>query len=200
MKFVYARPPQIALNLSEPGRLSMPSTRALQVVMVVLGPLLLGLILAGVALSGNLGALKTLLDANVRQLPLWAFLGGMALICVLHEFVHFIFFPRAWTSDRTLLGCLPGSGLAYAWSGEPMKRNRYILAALAPLTLLSVIPLLGALINPQAFAPLIGPALFNLLGVGGDLITAYFVWRQIPQSSWIQMSGMQLFWSASSPR
>jgi hypothetical protein len=97
-----------------------------------------------------------------------ALLGIMALVVVLHEWVHGLFF-WAFTHERPKFGV--GWGYAYACApGWYFPRGQYLVVGLAPLILLSLAGLAVIAVAPPGWVgALFWGLLINASGAVGDL-------------------------------
>jgi hypothetical protein len=199
MKFMFAAPPTQPLEISSPQALRFPPMMVISLAGVLVGLAMLGVAAAMLLMAGQLDVLMHQFKLALDTQPPLVFIGSLFLVLAVHEAVHCIFFPGPITSERKVLGILPKTGLAYAWCGLPMRRNRYLLVALAPTFFLSILPLVFFSSFPTDIGPLLPMALFNVLGAGGDAMVVYFVLRQVPRNGWVQLSGGSSFWGGYAP-
>lgn len=200
MKFVYGPPPEQPLELLNPAIVQYPALLRISVISLFVGLAVTTMMAAGLYILGPLPlyikGFKYALDTQ----PPTVFLGSLFLVMVGHEAIHALLYPRSLLSKRTAIGILPQTGLAYAWSGHPMPRNRYMLVGLGPLTLMSLAPLALFPLYPMELANFLPSMLFNLVASGGDLLVLYYLCRQVPSASWIQLSGMTTYWGTEQVR
>jgi hypothetical protein len=121
--------------------------------------LLLTYVLSGVVSSvffdGNLDF------SVVKSLPL------LVLLIPFHELIHYILFPDL---KNAKIGFSLKRVSCFAFTSTQMSMSRFILVALGPLLILTLLPLVWLFVNPQPF--LASMALVNLLGSGMDIIIA----------------------------
>lgn len=194
MKFICAAPPTQTLEISGAQPIRLPALLVISFAGVLVGGVLLAAAAALLQLTGQLPDLMKQFKLALDTQPPLIFLGSLALVLMVHEAVHLLFYPGSVASDRKILGILPKTGLAYAWCGLPMRRNRYLLVGIAPFLFLSVIPLVLFSSYPSQVGPLLPMVLFNMLGAGGDAMVLYYVLRQIPSQAWLQLSGGTTYW------
>ena len=196
MKFICAAPPTQTLEISGAQRIKLPALLVISFAGVLVGAVMLAAAAMLFQATGHLSDLMAQLKLALDTQPPLVFIGSLALVLIVHEAVHLLVYPGAITSDRKILGVLPKSGLAYAWCGLPMRRNRYVVVGFAPILFLSVIPLALFSTYPTHVGPLLPMVLFNLFGAGGDVMVMYYVLRQIPGHAWVQLSGGATYWGA----
>ncbi len=108
--------------------------------------------------------------ALVAELPVGAVAVAVVLALFIHEFVHGLLF---WwfTGRRPVFGFQGLLIYAAAPPGICLPRDRYLIAGLAPLVLLTLVGLLLMLIVLITFVPILSFFLvFNTAGAGGDLV------------------------------
>src|SRR6185503_11150969 len=124
-------------------------------------------------LRPELGDAIILFGGQGTMIVLLGNLAGMAVLLVLHELTHGLFF---WwhTRARPVLGVR----LFYAYAAAPgwyLPRGQYFLTALAPLVLLTALGYAALLlIPPMAALPVLFGMTMNAAGSVGDL--AVVVW------------------------
>lgn len=198
MKFICAAPPNQTLEISDAQPIRLPSLLAVSFAGLLVGAALLAAAAALLLVTGQLSDLMKQFNLALNTQPPLVFIGSLFVVLTVHEAVHLLFYPGSIASDRKILGILPKVGLAYAWCGLPMRRNRYLLVGVAPFLFLSVLPLALFSSYPSQIGHLLPMALFNMLGAGGDAIVLYYVLRQIPGHAWVQLSGGGTYWGGYS--
>lgn len=145
------------------------------------------------------------LQIDLRNESPWALIAGVgivvslliafiAAIIVVHEFIHALAFPNMGFTRSTIVGVWPSHFMPYAAYLDEITCVRFLFVALAPLTLLSVVPLiLCALIecNTSVFTVV---SCFNALLSGGDVIMAAIVLFQVPLFTKIRNKGWDTWW------
>lgn len=126
------------------------------------------------SMRADLDLQQTIVIAGAHDglLLIGALLGIMALVVVLHEWMHGLFF-WAFTRERPKFGL--GWGYAYACApGWYFPRGQYLVVGLAPLILLSLAGLAVIAVAPPGWVgALFWGLLINASGAVGDLwITA----------------------------
>lgn len=111
----------------------------------------------------------------------------LVIMLILHEAIHGIFF---WIFCRTRPK-FAFKGL-YAYAGLPgwyIPRGKYLITALAPFTLITLIGILLLAILPSTwFVPLLGVLVSNAAGSVGDLVVVFWLLFQ-PRGSLAQDRG-----------
>lgn len=125
-------------------------------------------------------------------------LGFMVLLLV-HEAVHAGVHPRFGCSGSSVFGVSWRPLLLYASYQAAMSRNRFAGVLLAPLLVLSVLPMLahatGALPGPWTGAVAAASAVNAALS-GIDVLGAVLVLRQVPATGEVRNKGWQTYWRA----
>lgn len=183
MQFTFENPPEVPLQLHKPSLLLVPKQERLVLWATVIG--LVMIMMTFLALRQvYLPGLKRAAD---DLLPI-VFIGLVLLSFLVHELVHGLAVPGGLFGPHCLIGLRLRKGFAYCWSPAPMPRSRYLVMALAPLVLLSALPLALYPFFPDHLWWLMPAILMNLGGSGGDLLMAYIVVRQVPAGNWMQSS------------
>ena len=191
MKFLYGHPPEPAMQLAGAEPLKLPSLNTVQGVAFGIGVLMLALLAAALWVCSQL---QPFLDALTHALdvqPPLVFLLVLPLTLFVHEVVHCLAFPRP---DKSVIGILPKTALAFAWNGEPIPRFRMLVAILAPLVGMSAILFALYLWVPAIGGHALPAMLFNVLGSGGDVLVLVYTLRQVPSDGWFQMIGKTMWW------
>lgn len=122
--------------------------------------------------------LKALIDA----ISVWELLGLIAALAVLHEAAHAMCFP----SGGRAVGLHWRGGYAWAACMAPMSRDRWLACALAPLLVLTILPLAFAPLFLSG-APLRAAVVISMINAVGAMCDLWFAWRalSIPRDSWL---------------
>ena len=107
--------------------------------------------------------------------------------CAIHEIAHLIFVPNFLNSDKTFLGLSWFGG--YTYTEDEITKERYILIAVIPFLLISVIcvVILGSTGYLTPIMKLI--CIFNAIGSSVDFSNSLLVLKQVPNISKIVMNG-----------
>ncbi len=147
----------------------------------------------GMVLRSDFAALLASKDFNLSMIPLMLMLIILLVITVLmaffHEAIHGFFY---WLYSRQKP--LFGLNLPYAWSAIPpdvyLHRNQYIVAALAPLVIISLAGILLIQHVPLwMIPPLIAFLTFNAASAISDLYLAGWLLRK-PANALISDEGL----------
>jgi hypothetical protein len=110
----------------------------------------------------------------------------LLLIVPAHELVHLLLLPGY---RNVSVGVSVKRMIFFVHTADTLTRSRFLIVLLAPLILLSVLPLI---ILSVFHDPLFGNiALLNLIGSGVDIISAIRISR-FPRQSLLKMDGVKL--------
>lgn len=130
---------------------------------------------------------------------------ALLLFIPLHELLHAIWHPQLGLSSQTVMVIWPAKLRFGVYYEGCMTRRRWLMMRLAPLMLLSVIPmgLLGLFhYVPVAFALetfLQVLMLVNGIGSGGDVVAVIWVLFQVPSKAQICFCGGKAYWKSGPP-
>lgn len=154
-------------------------------------------VMAGCTLALCLALLMLLV--NPASLPLgspsWTEIGlAFLVICIGHEALHMLVFPRLGLGQDTIIGLWPQFGSPFVQHLSPMPRNRFLCSAAMPFLVLSLapIPLVAHDIGPVDLLSWV--AVLNGFGAGSDLHIAARVLRVVPADAWVVENGETLLW------
>ena len=116
----------------------------------------------------------------------------VATLMVVHEVLHILAFPGGG-SGNTVAGFWPAKGAAYVGYTLPISRNRFMLATLTPLTVLSAGMLAAGILGLRVPVALQWASVLNAFGSGADLVAVYLLARQSPSSAVVLGSGQRLY-------
>ena len=132
-------------------------------------------------------------DLSFQPSPI-EFLFTLAGIIVVHELLHAVATPGAGLSDKTIVGFYPSRLSFYAaYTGE-ITRNRYVAVFLVPLFVISILPLLFALIGRFSWVEMAGISILNALLSCGDLVGVTLIFFQIPRDGIVKNRGWRSYW------
>ncbi len=116
----------------------------------------------------------------------------VATLMVVHEVLHILAFPGGGFGN-TVAGFWPAKGAAYVGYTLPISRNRFMLATLTPLTVLSAGMLAAGILGLRVPVALQWASVLNAFGSGADLVAVYLLARQSPSSAVVLGSGQRLY-------
>lgn len=179
MRFKIGMPPAVSYRLVEARKLVTDYSRlhviALMVAVFVVGPLLY----AAWRLQWSNHMIFGVFDQ-----PPGIFLGTLAAIIVVHEFIHLLAHPWMGLSRHSIVGVLPKSFLCYAAYNGEHSRGRAIVILLAPLVMLTVAPYAVSTLVPVDWVPFLASlSIINGLAASGDVLLTYQVLKTIPSSA-----------------
>ena len=206
MRFHYGAPPtNPTFNPEQEGWTSLvePSMgvqNTIGLVFVVLafaiGPWLVYPFTQGMPEANPLGLLDV--AVNFASAHPYQFMTMILLLIPAHELLHAMVYPKA-LSKNTVIGLWVSHFLFYANSDAAMPSTRMALAAVTPLLVLSVGPVLFSLATgtPLVLASIL--AVFNLTLVGVDLLLCYLMLARVPRGALVRNQGAKTWWKAISP-
>jgi hypothetical protein len=122
-------------------------------------------------------------------------LATVLAIVIGHELIHLAAFPGAGRRDA-VFGIWPQRFAAFVQYRQPVARNRFVAAALAPLLLISVLPLVLAGFGWQAPPVLQWISVINGYGAGGDVLASFLLLRHVRPQGQVLESNDGLFQAA----
>ena len=144
-------------------------------------------------LFGSLWLLTTPIDDPGVFFDLWHFL-LLPPIIVVHEFIHALGYPMAGRSNKTVVGYWPAKGVFYAHYTGELSRNRLITVFFLPIAMLSLLPLLTAMIARVEVEWLAFVSTWNAALACGDLLGAGLVITQVPSTAIVRNRGWFTYW------
>ncbi len=128
-----------------------------------------------------------------------------AIICYipLHELLHLVWHPRFGASDQSFLVIWPTRLQFGVYYEGCMSRARWLVMRLAPLVLLSLIPVMyDAIFQYVAFTKptktfLDVVILLNCVGSGADVAACFVVLSQVPRSALLCFRRGRAYWKDS---
>lgn len=210
MRFVLGPPPDTADFFPERDgwqRILVPSPRRL----VIIGSAI-GLPLCAVVL---LGWLQLPSSAPIVRMDLAAFGPWGAVIAPLimllsamisfvgligvHELIHVLACPGLGMSSASVIGVWPSRMLPYGDYQGALPCWRCIVVAMAPLTILSLVPLAVASILGQVSTFWMAVSIVNALVCGGDKLLCFVVAWQVPLSAVVRNKQWDTWWRPARP-
>ncbi len=147
----------------------------------------------------NMLIVGLLLHGEIRSSSIWTTLLIVVFATPLHELVHALTTPGWGQSNQTVIGLQGSKGLflpymVYAGS-QPLVRM--LITGLAPLLILTVLPvsiLLFSPLNNPLRADLAFLAFFNVAISGGDVVNIFWIVTNLPLRATVQNDGWELLW------
>ena len=189
MSFVFGKPPSNPIVAAEPGW--SPVSGYDDSMPVTLRTVGMGLALAVVlAIAWRLLVQDAL---SIEGRPAAWSVTQVFLICTVgHELCHLLFFPRLGL-QHTAVGVWLQMGALFVQHLRPMKRNRLILAVLAPTILICLLPLAAGIWGFNVPPTLQWASVANGVAVGADLLAVTQMLRHVPAESLVLDSNQALF-------
>jgi hypothetical protein len=147
----------------------------------------------------NMLIVSLLLHGEIRSSSIWTTLLIVVFATPLHELVHALTTPGWGRSDQTVIGLQRSMGLLlpYMVYDGSQRLLRMLITGLAPLLVLTVLPvsmLLFTPLNGQLRADLAFLAFFNVAISGGDLVNIFWLVTRLPLHATVQNDGWELLW------
>jgi hypothetical protein len=142
---------------------------------------------------------------NLSLFGRWAPLLGLAALLlsglatflgliVVHELLHALACPRLGLTRSTVVGVWPSRLMPYAGSMDAMPCWRHLLMALAPIAVLSVLPLMIASLYQPTPSYLAIVSTLNAFVSGGDLMICLVISSQVPLRGMVRNQGWSTWW------
>lgn len=189
MRFIFGNAPveQVPSPVAEGWR-QIPALGAKYIQRYGLIVSCIGMLLVGVLLAGSIKPSST-----------WTAILILVITLPLHELVHAVTTPTWGLSDRTVIGLQRSKGLImpYMYYDGSQPLWHMLLSGLAPLMLLTVLPVILILFAPLKAAPradLSFLAFFNVAISGGDLVNFLWIGTHLPLHATVKGVGWGLLW------
>jgi hypothetical protein len=127
-------------------------------------------------------------------LSLFGLFVALAAIVVVHELIHAAVHPNAGRSPRSILGFWPAMLVFYAHYDGEITRNRFVAILLMPLVVISLLPLLFAVVAQVDIHWMALVSAFNALLASVDIFGAGMVWFQVPANAIVRNQGWMTYW------
>jgi len=118
---------------------------------------------------------------------------SFAGMVVAHELLHVVVHPMSGRSPDSIVGFGPSIGFYGHYGGE-MTRNRFVAILLAPLVVISLVPLLVAAVAQVASGWVAFVSTFNAFCACADILDACLVLFQIPATAIVRQQGLRTYW------
>jgi len=154
----------------------------------------IGIVAAGVVAVLWLAMTPLHIHDVTSTLSLRGFLVSFAGMVVVHELIHVAVHPMSGRSPHTIVGVGgPTSGVYAHYDGE-MTRNRFVAIFLAPLVVISFVPLLVAAAIQESWGWVAFISAFNAFGACLDILDAGLILFQIPATAIVRQQGLRTYW------
>jgi len=125
-----------------------------------------------------------------------AAIASLPLLILVHELLHAVAHPGYGLQSASIIGAWPKKLLFYAHYCGALKRNEFLLVFAMPFLIISVLPLVVAILGilpPPLATTAAWFSIWNALFACGDVIGFCFVLAQIPRNSIVQNKGWRTF-------
>ncbi len=153
----------------------------------------IGIVAAGVVAVLWLAITPLQVQDVTSALSLPGFLVSFAGMVVVHELLHVAVHPMSGRSPHSIVGFGPSIGFYGHYGGE-MTRSRSVAILLAPLVVISFVPLLVAAVAWVASGWVAFISAFNALCACADILDAGLVLFQIPATAIVRQQGLRTYW------
>ena len=127
-------------------------------------------------------------------ITVFSLIASIAAVIVVHEFIHALAFPRMGFTRSTIVGVWPSRLLPYAAYVDEVYCIHLLFVLLAPLLLLSVVPVVLCALTGSNIGVFAAVSCFNALLSGGDVVMAATILFQVPLFAKIRNSGWYSWW------
>lgn len=114
----------------------------------------------------------------------------------IHELLHVFTHPDFGMSRKTVVGAWPSRLLFYAHYDGPRSRERLIVCIAAPFLMMTVAPLLIALLTGHASVIIAFVSTLNALASGADIFAVGTLLWQVPRGTNVFNQGWRTYWAA----
>lgn len=128
---------------------------------------------------------------NTISFPLIIFQNLTILIgvIIIHEFIHALFHPKYGFSKQSVIRIWPEKMFIYTYYLGEITKRRSMLIQIMPLTMLSIIPLIIAVIMQKAPIWLAYMSIVNALIACGDILAIILTMIELPSGAIIRSTG-----------
>ena len=147
-------------------------------------------------LSAALWLRWTNLNRNQLDSDSFIFTGFLLFIplIIVHELIHALFHPQSGKSDHSILGFWPAKLMFYAHYDGEITRNRFLTILAMPMIVLSILPLLVALMTGHANGYVAWVSTWNALFACVDMFGIPLLCFQIPHNAICRNQGWKTYW------
>lgn len=115
------------------------------------------------------------------------------VVAPLHEVMHVLAFPRLDGGPRAVVRFSLRLTLYASYDGV-VSRERFLVVLVAPLAVVSLLPVLLASLSATTPGPLLVISLLNALASSGDVLTFILVACQVPRGCELRVGTDKLAW------
>jgi len=122
------------------------------------------------------------------------------VLIALHEFIHATFHPRSQGGSDTIVGVWPRRLLFYAHYMGPLSRERFATILIAPLLIISGVPVivewLTPIPGPFPFLFAFASSVINATCSCGDVLGVALLLWQVPRGATVRNRGWRTYWKS----
>jgi putative zincin peptidase len=119
--------------------------------------------------------------------------GALLAVVPVHESLHLVMHPR--TGD-SIIGFWPSRLLFYTHYHSQLPCRRYLAVLIAPVVVISLVPLAVCALTATASAFLAIGSAINVWFASGDLFAVGLLLAQVPTNAKLRNKGWRLYWKA----
>ena len=114
------------------------------------------------------------------------------MFIVAHEFIHLLFIPNFYRSEKTFFGIKPWGG--FVFTTEKLSKGRFLLVTVAPFVIISILMpfVLGLAGLLSGFLVFI--VFLNAFSSSVDMLNAFTIVIQVPNGSMIVNNGFETYY------
>jgi hypothetical protein len=112
----------------------------------------------------------------------------------IHELLHSVSAPGCGLTSRTIIGFWPSRGMFYAHHDGDMTAKRFLLVLIMPLTVISVLPLLLAVVIGWGHQTIAFLGVLNALFSCVDVLGVVLLLLQVPIDGRVRNSGWRTWY------
>lgn len=113
---------------------------------------------------------------------------------IAHELIHGVLNPHWGTSSKTILGCWPSKLILYTHYDDILSRYRFVVILIGPFIVLSILPLVGALLCGTSPFYLAFVSFINGVVSCVDLLGAILVLVFVPYGAKVRNKGWKTYY------
>ncbi len=193
MKFIFGARPAAPDSQVEADRTLVREPSPRQTMVQALPIAMVAYALVGWFWMWRLGLSRGELLFGLPPVGLGLLIAGMVIV---HEMLHATLFPGFPQSPRIVVGIWWSRLSPYAHYGGPISRQRYLASAVAPLLVVSLLPMalsVGSGVHSHWGATV---SLWNAMSSSVDILAVRVLLLQVPAGALLQNQGWKTFWQA----
>lgn len=114
------------------------------------------------------------------------------LFVIAHEFIHLLFIPNFYRSEKTFIGIKPWGG--FVFTTEEIGKGRFLIITVAPFMIISILAPVALGLSGLLGGFLVFIIFLNALASSVDMLNATLIASQVPRGSTIVGNGFESFY------